>query len=114
MTFSVNCDIIYIEIKERVIKWLKELTKRRENILSVAGVSREYKTGEKYFIFGKKGGQTLADEFSAPLLAQIPLIKEVGELAEQGKAFSALDNKDLKLVFEQLAEVVVAFCEEKK
>mgnify|MGYP003414184971 CR=1 FL=1 len=69
---------------------------------------------EKYFIFGKNGGQTLADEFSVPLLAQIPLIKEVGELAEQGKAFSALDNKDLKLVFEQLAEVVVAFCEEKK
>jgi ATP-binding protein involved in chromosome partitioning len=25
---------------------------------------------EKYFYFGKNGGQTLADEFSAPLLAQ--------------------------------------------
>ena len=30
------------------------MTKRRENILSVAGVSREYKTGEKYFIFGQE------------------------------------------------------------
>ena len=41
-------------IRKLVYDNLKELTKRRENILSVAGVSREYKTGEKYFIFGQE------------------------------------------------------------
>ena len=41
-------------IRKLVYDNLKELVKRRENILSVAGVSREYKTGEKYFIFGQE------------------------------------------------------------
>ena len=41
-------------IRKLVYDNLKELVKRRENILSVAGLSREYKTGEKYFIFGQE------------------------------------------------------------
>ena len=41
-------------IRKLVYDNLEELVKRRENILSVAGVSREYKTGEKYFIFGQE------------------------------------------------------------
>ena len=65
---------------------------------------------EKYFIFGKNGGQTLADEFSVPLLTQIPLIKKLESWLNK-EGFSALDNKDLK---KQLAEVVVAFVRRKK
>lgn len=41
-------------IRKLVYDNLEELVKRRENILSVAGLSREYNTGEKYFIFGQE------------------------------------------------------------
>ncbi len=41
-------------IRKLVYDNLEELAKRRENILSVAGLNREYKTGEKYFIFGQE------------------------------------------------------------
>ncbi len=39
---------------------------------------------EKYFIFGKGGGERLAIELNVPLLAQIPLMAETGEAAEAG------------------------------
>ena len=43
---------------------------------------------EKYFIFGKGGGEKLAEEYNTPLLCQIPLVADVGEAAEQGKVYS--------------------------
>ena len=38
----------------------------------------------KYFIFGKGGAQQLADEFSIPLLAQIPIIQSICEAGDAG------------------------------
>lgn len=68
---------------------------------------------EKYYIFGENGGQTLANEFKIPLLAQIPLIKEVGELAEKGNSISTLQNQYSKKIFEKIAEAIVTFCQNK-
>lgn len=39
----------------------------------------------QYFIFGKGGGKRLAEFCEAPLLGQLPLVSEVGELADAGK-----------------------------
>lgn len=68
---------------------------------------------ERYLIFGQGGGQILADEFNTSLLAQIPLIKEVGEIAEQGQDFSVMQNDELKILFEGLADAVISFAAKK-
>lgn len=39
----------------------------------------------KYYLFGKGGGQKLADYLEVPLLGQIPLVASVGQLADAGK-----------------------------
>lgn len=39
----------------------------------------------KYYLFGKGGGQKLAAYLEVPLLGQLPLIVSVGEMADQGK-----------------------------
>lgn len=40
---------------------------------------------EKYYIFGKGGGQRLADETGVPLLAQIPLVADICEHSDAGE-----------------------------
>ncbi len=62
---------------------------------------------EKYYIFGKDGGHILSSELGTPLLAQVPLIKEVGEAAEQGGKYSDFKNEELNLIFDKLAESVI-------
>lgn len=58
---------------------------------------------EKYFLFGEGGGQALAEEFGAPLLSQIPLIKDVGTAAENGANLLATAPEGVKEVFTNLA-----------
>ncbi|HCW08459.1 MAG TPA: MRP family ATP-binding protein, partial [Cytophagales bacterium] len=38
----------------------------------------------KYFIFGKDGGQNLADKFGVPMLGQIPLVQSIRESGDSG------------------------------
>jgi ATP-binding protein involved in chromosome partitioning len=45
----------------------------------------------KYFIFGKNGGEKMAQKYNVPLLAQIPLIQSVCECGDQG-APAALED----------------------
>jgi ATP-binding protein involved in chromosome partitioning len=40
--------------------------------------------GNKYFIFGKDGGKTLAEKFDVPLLGQIPLVQSIRESGDSG------------------------------
>jgi ATP-binding protein involved in chromosome partitioning len=58
---------------------------------------------EKYFIFGKGGGELLAQETRSPLLAQIPLIAEVGEAADKGLSAFDTQNQTIKEAFEKMA-----------
>ncbi len=39
----------------------------------------------KYFIFGKGGGQALASKYDVPLLGQIPLVQGIREAGDEGK-----------------------------
>jgi ATP-binding protein involved in chromosome partitioning len=58
---------------------------------------------EKYFIFGKGGGEKMAKEYSTQLIGQIPLVVEVGEAAEQGKSIFSQGNKTVIESFEKIA-----------
>ena len=62
---------------------------------------------EKYFIFGKGGGQKIASEYNTKLLGQIPLVMEVGEAAEHGKSVFNQNNKEVISVFESLAVKII-------
>jgi len=39
----------------------------------------------KYYIFGKGGGQKVADEYGLPLLGQIPIVQSIREAGDAGK-----------------------------
>ena len=65
---------------------------------------------EKYLLFGKGGGQKLAEEFHTKLLAQIPLIQDVEEVENQDCLLSNT-NKVIGECFEKIADQVVAFAE---
>lgn len=62
---------------------------------------------EKYFLFGQGGGLTLAREFNTTLLAQIPLVQEVGETAEKGGNLIDQNNAIINEAFDRLADEVV-------
>lgn len=65
---------------------------------------------EKYLLFGKGGGQKLADEFHTKLLAQIPLIQDVEEVENQDCLLSNT-NRVIGECFERIADQVVEFAE---
>ena len=48
-------------------------------------------TGRHFDLFGKGGGQRLAEELGVPLLAQVPLQPGVVELADRGKPIVAAE-----------------------
>lgn len=46
----------------------------------------------KYYIFGKGGGQALADKFGVDLLGQIPIVQEIREAGDEGRPIMMDDN----------------------
>lgn len=62
---------------------------------------------EKYFLFGKGGGESLANEYAVPLLAQIPLVSDVCEVGDNGKTIFSLNNKIVLKAFESLCNKVL-------
>ncbi len=61
---------------------------------------------EKYIIFGEGGGNQLAQEINAPLLAQIPLVSDVCSLADTGKTIFMSSNSVIVKAFEELANTI--------
>ena len=62
---------------------------------------------EKYFIFGKDGGKTLATELNTSLIGQIPLVQEIGERAEIGLSiFNQTDQSVIK-AFDMISEAIL-------
>jgi ATP-binding protein involved in chromosome partitioning len=60
----------------------------------------------KYYIFGKNGGQELAESYQIPFLGEIPLIQSISEAGDAGKPI-VLENNSLKMnVFVDLAQKV--------
>ena len=61
---------------------------------------------EKYYIFGQGGGQMLAEELNTQVLAQIPLIKEVGISTEEGSNLIEKNIPEINTIFNQITSVV--------
>jgi ATP-binding protein involved in chromosome partitioning len=62
--------------------------------------------GNKYYIFGKDGGQKLAIKMNVPLLGQIPLVQSICEGSDNGEPV-ALGDSITGNAFMELAEVLV-------
>lgn len=72
---------------------------------------------EKYYIFGKEGATRLARELNVPLLAQIPLVADICEMADSGRPTAVRttdtdvsENPEAQAFFD-LADSVVAECD---
>jgi ATP-binding protein involved in chromosome partitioning len=57
----------------------------------------------KYYLFGKGGGQNLADKYDVPLLGQIPLVQSIRESGDSGLPAVLKDGTTAK-AFTDLAE----------
>lgn len=64
----------------------------------------------RYYIFGKGGGERLAREAGCPLLAQIPLVQAVCEAADAGQPIAADEGHILSPFFRDLAQKVHQAC----
>lgn len=63
----------------------------------------------KYYIFGKGGGQQLADKFSVPLLGQIPLVQSIREAGDEGKPAVISAEPVASDAFKSAAEALAQF-----
>ena len=60
----------------------------------------------KYFIFGRDGGQAMADKYGVPLLGQIPVVMGIMEGGDFGHP-AVLEDGIVKDCFHSLAEALV-------
>jgi ATP-binding protein involved in chromosome partitioning len=64
--------------------------------------------GKRYELFGAGGGQLLADDIDAPLLAQIPLVTELREGGDSGRPITVTDpDSEAAQAFKALANRIV-------
>jgi ATP-binding protein involved in chromosome partitioning len=66
----------------------------------------------KYYIFGRDGGKTLAEKMNVPLLGQIPLVQSICEGSDNGEP-AALTDSVTGNAFMELAQVVVEKVEQR-
>ena len=61
----------------------------------------------KYYIFGKKGGQKLAQEFDIPFLGEIPLVQSIREGGDLGIPVMLSDDEISKRAFVEFSDHVI-------
>ena len=61
----------------------------------------------KYYIFGKEGAKSLAEEMNVPLLGQIPIVQSICESGDKGTPVALDENTVAGRAFLQLAAAVV-------
>ncbi|HYH56413.1 MAG TPA: P-loop NTPase, partial [Anseongella sp.] len=62
--------------------------------------------GNRYYIFGKGGGEVLAQQFDVPLLGEIPLVKAVSDAGDSGTPLILTGDHPVSKAFLDLAERV--------
>lgn len=62
---------------------------------------------KKYHIFGKGGGQIVANELNCELLGSLPIIEAIAESGDNGKPITLTESSNSAKAFIQLAEKVI-------
>jgi len=60
----------------------------------------------KYYIFGKGGGQVLAQQFGTAFLGEIPLVKSISDSGDIGEPVILDDSNPMSSAFLEVAERV--------
>lgn len=68
---------------------------------------------EKYYIFGKEGAKKLAQQMNIPLLAQIPLVQDIQEAADNGIPAALNPLNPQYQAFEQMAKNILQALEKR-
>lgn len=63
--------------------------------------------GNKYYIFGREGGQKLASEFDIPFLGEIPLVQSIREGGDAGVPVMISDDEISKNAFAEFSDNAV-------
>jgi ATP-binding protein involved in chromosome partitioning len=66
---------------------------------------------EKYYIFGKGGGEKLAGEFNTRLLGQIPLVIKIGDVSDRGLTIYNQPDKNVTEAFEKISNSIYELTE---
>jgi ATP-binding protein involved in chromosome partitioning len=61
---------------------------------------------EKYFIFGKGGGEKMAQEFQTRLLGQIPIVLEIGEVSDKGTTIYNQPDQTIIELFDKISSQI--------
>jgi len=75
-------------------------------IENMAWFTPEEHPDEKYFLFGKGGGEKLAHEFNTRLLGQIPLVMNVGEVSDKGMTIYNQPDKTIIDSFDSISHLI--------
>ena len=62
----------------------------------------------KYYIFGKDGAKSLAEEMNVPLLGQIPIVQSICEGGDNGVPVALNENTITGMAFDHLADNFIA------
>ncbi len=60
----------------------------------------------KYYLFGKGGGEALAQKYEVPLLGQIPIVQGIREGGDEGRPFMIDDENPQTIYFKDAAEAL--------
>ena len=73
---------------------------------NMAWFTPEEHPDEKYYLFGKGGGERMAEKYNIPLLGQIPIVQSIREGGDSGEP-AALSSRPDGLAFVELAQKVI-------
>jgi ATP-binding protein involved in chromosome partitioning len=61
---------------------------------------------KKYYIFGKGGGQLIAQQFDVPFLGELPLVQAIREGGDEGRPIALQFSTPSSKAFEHIAQAV--------
>jgi len=66
---------------------------------------------EKYFLFGKGGGELLSKTFNIPLIAQIPMNESICASCDGGKLNELFNDSEIRTGFDNLTDHILSLTE---
>ena len=66
---------------------------------------------EKYFLFGKGGGELLSETFNVPLIAQIPMNENICASCDGGKLNELFNDSEIRTGFDNLTDHILSLTE---